>query len=52
MKKIYSTPVVQVNETSVQNMMAVSLMEKEADPNEEVLDKEFKPDADWNIWGE
>lgn len=49
MKKIYMTPAVQVNETQVQNLMAVSLLEGNADPDTEVLSKE---DAEWTIWDE
>ena len=47
MKKIYTVPVMLVNEAEVQNMMAVSLMDTAADPNKEVLTKE---NPDWNIW--
>lgn len=43
------TPAVQVNETQVQNLMAVSLLEGNADPDTEVLSKE---DAEWTIWDE
>ncbi|MBO4840612.1 MAG: hypothetical protein J5524_05890 [Bacteroidaceae bacterium] len=47
MKKIYCTPVSLVNEAEVQNIMAVSLMDGNADPNAEVLTKE---NSDWKIW--
>lgn len=47
MKKIYCTPVLLVNEAEVQNIMAVSLMDGNADPNAEVLTKE---NSDWKIW--
>ena len=40
-------PAVQVNEAEVINMMAVSLMDGNADPNAEVLTKE---DNNWDIW--
>lgn len=47
MKKIYSTPVSLVSEAEVQNIMAVSIMDGNANPNSEVLTKE---NSDWNIW--
>lgn len=50
MKKIYISPALQVNETEVHNMMAVSLMEGEADPNTDVLSKE--DNQEWNLWDE
>lgn len=40
-------PAMQVNEAEVINMMAVSLMGGNADPNAEVLTKE---DNSWDIW--
>ena len=49
MKKIYSAPVLQINEIEVQKMMAVSSYEEVADPEGEVLTRE---DIDWNSWEE
>ena len=49
MKKTYMMPAVQVNEAEVINMMAVSLMDGNADPNGEVLTKE---DNSWDLWGD
>lgn len=43
------TPALQVELAQVEQMMAVSLMDGNADPEGEVLIKE---DASWNIWGE
>ena len=48
MKKTYIVPALQACEAEVQNIMAVSLMDGNADPNAEVLTKE---DNDWDIWG-
>ena len=42
-------PALQVNEAEVQNMMAVSILDGNADPNGEVLTKE---DKDWDFWGD
>ena len=42
-------PALQVNETEVQNIIAVSLQNGDADPNAEVLTKE---NNGWDIWGE
>jgi len=39
----------QVNEAEVQNIIALSLLSGNADPNAEVLTKE---DNSWDIWGE
>ncbi len=47
MKKIYSAPASLVNEAEVMNIMAVSIMDGNADPNAEVLTKE---NSDWKIW--
>jgi len=49
MKKTYMMPAVQVNEAEVVNMMAVSLLNDNADPNAEVLTKE---DDNWEIWSD
>ena len=49
MKKTYMMPAVQVNEAEVVNMMAVSLLNDNADPNAEVLTKE---DDNWAIWSD
>ncbi|MBO7067746.1 MAG: hypothetical protein J6W52_03575 [Bacteroidaceae bacterium] len=49
MKKTYSTPGALVNETEVENMMAVSLIDGSADPNAEVLTKE---DSSWDMWSD
>ena len=40
-------PAVQVNEAEVVNMMAVSLLNDNADPNGEVLTNE---DNSWSVW--
>lgn len=48
MKKIYVMPALQVNEAQVNNMMAVSLINSQADPNAEVLTKE--EGMGWEIW--
>ena len=45
--KTYILPAVQVSEAEVQNMMAVSIKNGNADPNAEVLTKE----NNWDIWG-
>lgn len=42
-------PAVQANEAEVQNIVAVSLLNGNADPNSEVLTKE---DNSWDIWGD
>ena len=42
-------PALQVNEAEVINMMAVSILNGNADPNAEVLTKE---DNSWDIWNE
>jgi len=47
MKKIYSAPVSLVNEAEVMNIMAVSIMDGNADANSEVLTRE---NTDWNMW--
>ena len=49
MKKIYMVPALQVNEAEVQNIMAVSIINEDADPDKDVLTKE---DKDWDFWGE
>ena len=49
MKKPYMMPAVQVNEAEVVNMMAVSLLNDNADRNGEVLTKE---DDNWAIWSD
>lgn len=49
MKKIYMTPAVEITEVVVEQMLALSLNNKPADPNEDVLTKE---NNDWDIWGE
>lgn len=41
-------PALQVNEAQAQNMMAISILDGDADPNKEVLTKE---DNDWDFWG-
>ena len=48
MKK-YMMPALQVNEAEVQNIVAVSLQDGNADPNAEVLTKE---NNNWDIWNE
>ncbi len=48
MKK-YITPEVEINETQVEQMMALSIVEGGADKDKPVLVGE---DNDWNIWGE
>lgn len=48
MKK-YIAPAVQVNETEVSQMMAVSLQDGSADPSKPVLSKEDTQE-DWAIW--
>lgn len=50
MKKRYLTPALQVNETEPQNMMAVSLLGGDADPDAEVLSREDS--EEWSIWDE
>lgn len=42
-------PALQVNEAEVINMMAVSILNGNADPNAEVLTKE---NNNWDIWNE
>lgn len=42
-------PALQVNEAEVQYMMAVSIINEDADPDKEVLTKEEK---DWDFWGD
>ena len=42
-------PALQVNEAEVQNMMAVSIVDGNADPDKPVLTKE---NNDWDFWGE
>lgn len=42
-------PALQVNEAEVQNIVAVSLQDGNADPNAEVLTKE---NNNWDIWNE
>ena len=49
MKKKYMMPALQVNEAEVQNIVAVSLQDGNADPNAEVLTKE---NNNWDIWNE
>lgn len=49
MKKTYIIPAQQVNEAQVYSIIAVSLLDGNADPNKEVLTKE---DNNWNIWGD
>ncbi len=49
MKKTYMMPALQVNEAEVQNIVAVSLQDGNADPNAEVLTKE---NNSWDIWNE
>lgn len=49
MKKTYLVPAMQVNEAEVVDMMAVSLLDGNADPNAEVLTKE---NADWDLWAD
>jgi len=48
MKKSYMMPAMQANEAQVQTMVALSLVDGTADPNEEVLTKE---NLAWDIWG-
>lgn len=50
MKKIYTRPEVQVNETEVSQMMAVSIQSGSADPDLGVLSKE--DEGSWDIWEE
>lgn len=47
MKKIYCAPVAQVSEAEVQNMVAVSIIDGQADANSDVLTKE---DSSWSMW--
>lgn len=47
MKKTYITPEMEINETVVANMMALSLMEGNADSNKPALVEE---EASWDIW--
>ena len=49
MKKTYMMPALQVNEAQAENMMAVSLIDNNANPNAEVLTKE---DNNWEIWSD
>ena len=49
MKKTYMMPAVQVSEAQVYNMIAVSLLNDNADPNSEVLTKE---EVNWDMWGD
>lgn len=42
-------PALQVNEAQVYNIIAVSMLDLNADPNAEVLTKE---DDSWNDWDE
>ena len=49
MKKTYLVPAMQVNEAEVIDMMAVSLLDGNADPNADVLTKE---DDDWDLWAD
>lgn len=49
MKRTYIMPALQVNEAEVQNIIAVSIQNGNADPSAEVLTKE---DAAWEIWGD
>lgn len=49
MKKIYVMPALHVSEAQVSNMIAVSLINSQADPNAEVLTRE---DSGWDIWGD
>ncbi len=39
----------QTNEVQVMNVMAVSILDDNADPNKEVLSKE---DSKWDFWGD
>lgn len=47
MKKMYMTPTVEVNETMVSSMMALSLPVTEGKKDEDADVKEFE---DWSIW--
>ena len=47
MKKTYMMPAVQGSEAEAENMMAVSLLNDNADPNGEVLTNE---DKSWSVW--
>ena len=46
--KTYIVPAMQVNEAEVENMMAVSILDGNADPSKPVLSKE----SDWDIWSD
>ncbi len=49
MKKTYMIPALQVNEAQAQTMMAVSILEGNADSGKPVLTKE---DNSWDVWGD
>ena len=49
MKKRYVMPALQVSEAEANEMMAVSLLNGQANPDAEVLIRE---DTEWNIWGD
>jgi len=49
MKRTYLMPAMQVNEAQVANMMAVSIVDGNADPGQPVLGKE---DESWDIWAD
>lgn len=46
MKKIYMTPEVKINETVVNQMMALSLQDKEANDGDALVYE----DPDWDLW--
>ena len=48
MKKAYIIPAIQINETVVSEMLAVSIIEGSADGEQPVLSKENT----WDIWSE
>ena len=47
MKKTYMMPALQVSEAEAENMLAVSMINSNADPNGEVLTNE---DKSWSVW--
>jgi len=49
MKKMYITPEVEINETQVEQMMALSIIDGGADGSEVLVEEENDV---WNIWGE
>lgn len=48
MKKRYMAPLVEINETQAEQMMALSLQQGAADSSDVLV----KDNTDWNIWQE